>query len=35
MGTGKARIYNLISLIFVVLSLLVIIFVVAKLLGPV
>jgi hypothetical protein len=35
MGKGKARIYNLISLIFVVLSVLVVIFVVARLLGSV
>jgi hypothetical protein len=33
MGTGKARIYNIISLIFLLMSLLVVIFVVAKLLG--
>ncbi len=33
MGTGKARIYNIISLIFLVMTLLVVIFVVAKLMG--
>lgn len=34
MGKGKARIYNLISLVFLLLSLLVVVFVVVRLLGP-
>jgi biopolymer transport protein ExbD len=33
MGQGKARLYNIVSMIFVVLSLLVIIFVITKLLS--
>jgi hypothetical protein len=34
MGTRKVRVYNLISLVFLLLSLLVVIFVVMRLLGP-
>lgn len=33
MGQGKARIYNIVSLVFLLLTLLVVIFVVTKLLG--
>ncbi len=34
MGKGKARIYNLISLVFLLLSLLMVVFVVLRLMGP-
>lgn len=34
MGSGKARIYNLISLVFLLLSVVAIIFVVMRLMGP-
>ncbi len=34
LGKGSSRIYNLVSIIFVVLSLIVIILVIARLLGP-
>lgn len=34
MGTGRARLYNLVSLVFLALSLIVVILVITRLLGP-
>jgi hypothetical protein len=34
MGKGNTRVYNIISIVFLLMSLLVVIFVITKLLGP-